>query len=113
MSLCEAVPQGVLPTRDDAVVVTHGAVPENTVVFITGGVGHDDSTAATMSGPATTSHRGWIVDVGCGIHDDAREVLCEDPSTRRHVRHGACGCQVVSKINDPRIAHGAAYEQKR
>src|SRR5690606_16900450 len=84
------------------------------VILADGGKGLDESGAAAMPGSTPTSHPGRIVEVSGGIRNDAREVLCENAGARWQVRRqGTCWRQVVPEINDPSVAHDAAFEANR
>ena len=71
----EPVPKRVLPTADESVVVADGTVPMNALQVIGAGVRHDDAGATASSRTAATANAGFVVKIGRGIDDDAREVL--------------------------------------
>jgi hypothetical protein len=71
----EPVPERVLPTADESVVVANGAVPMNALQFIGAGIRHDDAGATAPSRTSATADAGFVIEVGRGIDDDAGEVL--------------------------------------
>ena len=71
----EPVPERVLPTADESVVVANGAVPMNALQFIGAGIRHDDAGATAPSRTSATADAGFVIKIGRGIDDDAREVL--------------------------------------
>ncbi len=81
----EAVPKRILPTADEPVVVTNGAMPMDTVEIVGTRIRHHGTRTATPSRPSTTADSRFIVEVGRGIDDDAREVFGEQSGTSRHV----------------------------
>ncbi len=72
---CEPVPERVLPTADESVVVANGAVPMNALQFIGARIRHDDAGATAPSRTSATADAGFVIKIGRGIDDDAREVL--------------------------------------
>ena len=71
----EPVPERVLPAADESVVIANGAVPMNALQCIGAGIRHDDAGATAPSRTSATADAGFVVKIGCGIDDDAREVL--------------------------------------
>ena len=71
----EPVPERVLPTADESVVVANGAVPMNALQFIGAGIRHDDADAAAPSRSSATADARFVIKIGRSINDDAREVL--------------------------------------
>ena len=71
----EPVPERVLPTADESVVIANGAVPMNALQVIGTRIRHDDAGATAPSRTSATADAGFVIEVGCGVDDDAREVL--------------------------------------
>jgi hypothetical protein len=101
----EAVPQGVLPATDNALVITGEAVPVDAVFLVGGGEGHHDAAATAMSQPSPTAYTRRIIEVGGGVDHDAREVLGQQARATGHRGERAGRRQVVSKIDDPGVSH--------
>lgn len=102
----EPVPQRVLPTVDESVVVANGAAPMNPLQFIGAGMRHDDAGARAPSRTSATVHAGLVIKIGRGIDDDADEVLGESSSWGRHVSQCTRLVEVVAHVDDPGITHG-------
>ena len=77
--ILQPVPERVLPTADEPVVITNGAVPMNALQVIGAGIRHDDAGARSPSRTPATADAKFVIKVGRGIDDDAREVLGESP----------------------------------
>ena len=88
-------------------------VPVDAVVLIVVWITHHDAGSSAMSGVATASYGGHLVDVGGGIRDHAGKVLCEKPCARWYVRHGAGRRQIVTQIYDPGITHTRTRTRSR
>jgi hypothetical protein len=71
----EPVPERVLPTADESVVVANGAVPMNALQFIGAGIRHDDAGATAPSRMSATADAGFVIKIGRGIDDDTGEIL--------------------------------------
>ena len=71
----EPVPERVLPTADESVVIANGAVPMNSLQFIGAGIRHDDAGATAPSRTSAAADAGFVIKIGRGIDDNAREVL--------------------------------------
>jgi len=69
------VPKSIPPAADGSVVVANGAVPMNFLQFIGAGIRHDGAGATTSCRASATANAGFVVKIGRGIDDDAREVL--------------------------------------
>jgi hypothetical protein len=73
----EPIPESILPAADESVVIANGAVPMNALQVIGAGIRHDDAGATAPSRTSATADSGFVIKIGRGIDDDAREVLCE------------------------------------
>ncbi len=102
----KSIPERILPSADEAVVIADWAVPIDAVKIVGGRVRHDDPATATSSRTPAATDAGFIVNVGRGVDDDVGEIFGEEPRTAWHIRERARWVEIVSDIDNPSVTHG-------
>ncbi len=102
----KSIPERILPSADEAVVIADWAVPIDAVKIVGGRVRYDDPATATSPRTPATTDAGFIVNVGSRIDHDAGEIFGEEPRTAWHVGERARWIKIVSEVDDPGVTHG-------